>query len=192
MRIAALYVDTHRGPYPLIPGVECWGVERDASGYAGPWPVVAHPPCAPWGRFAWRASAEDRELGPIAVGQVRAWGGVLEHPAHSRLWSACGIPAPGELPDAWGGYTVEVEQVRWGHPATKATWIYSVGATLPPVPPLRPARAVICPGRYRGRRGDPGWTPHVPRSERHLTPYCFACWLVAAAESSRTTCPASR
>jgi hypothetical protein len=48
--VAALYVDP-RGPYASMPGVDPWDVERDARTYAGPYPVVAHPPCGSWGRF---------------------------------------------------------------------------------------------------------------------------------------------
>lgn len=39
--VAALYVD-ERGPYPKMAAVEAWGVSRDADGYEGPHPVVAH------------------------------------------------------------------------------------------------------------------------------------------------------
>lgn len=50
--IAALYVQP-RGVYYDLAGVEPWGVpDRDARAYAGPWPVVAHPPCERWGRYA--------------------------------------------------------------------------------------------------------------------------------------------
>lgn len=105
MTVAALYVDTARGPYPAIPGVECWGfatrdgsqidafaTDLDARSYAGPHPVVAHPPCGPWGRFWWnyKGGEGSRSCGLRAADQVREWGGLLEHPEHSGLWKAAG------------------------------------------------------------------------------------------------------
>ena len=51
MRVAALYVDVNRGPYPSIEGVDVWGAERDATVYDGALPVVAHPPCGHWGAY---------------------------------------------------------------------------------------------------------------------------------------------
>src|SRR5262252_4046294 len=124
--IAALYIDP-RGPYPRMPDVDCWDERRDARKYEGPYPVVAHPPCGPWGKLRHLCTKQDSSCGPVAVDQVREFGGVLEHPAHSRLFVECGMPRPGELPDPWGGVTIEVEQVRWGHVARKRSWIYLVG-----------------------------------------------------------------
>ena len=49
--IAALYVDP-KGCYSGLEGVEVWDETRDARGYDGPWPVVAHPPCERWGRYS--------------------------------------------------------------------------------------------------------------------------------------------
>ena len=46
---AKLYVDP-RGPYPKLVA-DWWDEARDARNYAGPNPVVAHPPCQRWGRF---------------------------------------------------------------------------------------------------------------------------------------------
>ena len=48
--IAALYVQSN-GVYADLAGVDPWYEARDARTYAGPWPVVAHPPCARWGRY---------------------------------------------------------------------------------------------------------------------------------------------
>lgn len=189
--IAALYIDAARGPYGAIPGVDCWGVDRDATTYAGPWPVVAHPPCGHWGRYSHKAH-DDGHTGPIAVAQVRRWGGVLEHPRHSKLWRECGLPRPGELPDEFGGYTVEVAQRDWGHRADKPSWLYIVGGTLPPMPPPQPPRDVWTPSRRlldparldnARPRGARGVLECLSKNQRHLTPPAFAEWLIKLASS---------
>lgn len=191
--IAALYVDVQRGPYQAL-GADCWDVERDATRYAGPGPVVAHPPCGHWGRYAHRAH-DDGRTGPIAVDQVRRFGGVLEHPRASRLWPRCGLPLPGGLPDAWGGFTIEVCQRDWGHRADKPTWIYIVGVAPerlpsrpPPQPPREawtPSRRVLDPQRLQSARprGARGIVECMSRAQRHLTPPDFAAWLLAIADS---------
>lgn len=185
--VAVLYVDP-RGPYPGL--VRDWYDEkRDAKTYAGPWPVVAHPPCGPWGALKHLNRRQDPECGPRAVEQVRAYGGVLEHPAASGLFKHCGMPAPGELPDAWGGRTIEVCQVDWGHPARKRTWLYIVGAcVLPPFPPSREPTHWVSGGRVP-RKGNAGGVvpPGIKvcsAQQRRRTPLAFAQWLLEVARSA--------
>lgn len=193
-QVQALFVDSKRGPYPALLGADaCWDESRDAKGYAGPNPVTAHPPCGPWGRYAWKCK-QDASTGPAAVASVRAWGGVLEHPTASKLWAHCGMPRPGELPDAWGGYTVEVAQRDFGHRADKETWLYVVGcaqADLPPLPPSQPkreawtpSRRVLDPKRLESARprGTRGILECLSKGQRHLTPPAFAAWLVDVAQ----------
>lgn len=141
--VAALYVDP-RGAYADVPGVELWDEARDARTYAGPWPVVAHPPCARWGRywFGGPSARVRRELGDdggcfaAALAAVRRWGGVLEHPEASHAWRAHGLNPPPRaggwvIADWQGGWTCCVEQGYYGHRARKATWLYAVGVRLP-------------------------------------------------------------
>lgn len=176
--IAALYVDTKHGPYPQL-GCDCWGLERDATSYSGPYPVVAHPPCGHWGRYSHKAK-DDGRTGPAAVESVRKFGGVLEHPKDSKLWKACNLPKPGELPDEFGGFSVIVEQGDWGHVAQKPTWLYIVGCGLhdiPPAPQRRPA-----PEDYGKTRGI---LEKMSKIQRRLTPIRFAEWLVNIAEICR-------
>jgi hypothetical protein len=139
--IAALYVDP-RGCYAGIDGVDLWDEARDARNYAGPWPVVAHPPCSRWCRLAGLVEArwghkrgDDGGTFASALASVRRWGGVLEHPASSAAFAAHGIPAP--APGGWqramcGGWVCHVEQWHYGHPAKKATWLYAVIPGAPP------------------------------------------------------------
>lgn len=197
--VAALYVD-ERGPYMKMEGVDPWPESRDARDYAGPWPVVAHPPCGPWGRLRhlYRGGEGDATCAPRAIEQVREFGGVMEHPRYSQLWKRTrewdeysALPLPGEAPDPWGGFTVEVNQCDWGHPARKATWLYMVGvsvASLETVPAREPTHWI---SGGRGRVGKKAKTTPVPpgikvcsAQQRRRTPPLFAEYLVRLARSA--------
>jgi hypothetical protein len=167
--IAALYVDP-KGCYAGLEGVELWDEQRDARTYAGPWPVVAHPPCQRWGRY-WNGGASAKVLRVLgddggcfaaALEAVRKWGGVLEHPEASHAWRRFGLMTP-----PWGGgwvsagmfdrgWTCCVEQGHYGHRARKATWLYAVGAALPE----------LRWGPSRGERLDEGFRSSVERRAR--------------------------
>jgi hypothetical protein len=141
--IAALFV-ADNGPYIGMSGVDAWTASRDARRYPGPWPVVAHPPCERWGRY-WsggpsakvrRKKGDDGGCFASALASVRAWGGVLEHPANTHAWLAFGLMAPpldGGWTAAgdWLGFVCHVEQGHYGHRARKATWLYAVSKELP-------------------------------------------------------------
>ncbi|MGA0312484.1 MAG: hypothetical protein ACO3N4_05380 [Ilumatobacteraceae bacterium] len=141
--IAALYV-SEDGPYVGLDGVDVWGVTRDARRYAGPHPVVAHPPCERWGRY-WHGGPSAkvrRQLGDDggcfahALDSVRRFGGVLEHPEASHAWRAFGLARPPYhggwvQADDHGGWTCCVAQGHYGHRARKMTWLYAVRTERP-------------------------------------------------------------
>jgi hypothetical protein len=193
--VAALYVDP-RGPYPRLAGVYCWAApERDAKEYAGPWPVVAHPPCGPWGKLRHLSRHDDPACAPRAVEQVRAFGGVLEHPAGSLLWNECDMPLPWCLPDAYGGYSVEIAQCDWGHVARKTTWLYLVGVpTSRLMWPARREPTHWCSGfrtgggrvnRYRSKGSAvPPGIKVCSAQQRRRTPPALAEYLVGLARST--------
>lgn len=104
---------------------------------------------------------------------------------------------PGEAADRFGGYSLEVCQVDWGHVARKRTWLYLVGVprdVLAFPPPREPTHWIS------GFRTTTGRTPKHYRSngsavppgikvcsaqQRRRTPPMFAAWLVDLARASR-------
>lgn len=142
MTVAALYVQAD-GCYAGLPDVDPWDIGRNAMLYAGPHPVVAHPPCTRWCRLAglvekrWGYKrGDDGGTFAAALASVRQWGGVLEHPAYTDAWAAHGLNAPPRqggwvAADFVGGWTCHVEQWHYGHRAKKATWLYAHGVELP-------------------------------------------------------------
>lgn len=202
--IAALYID-RRGPYWNRPDVDAWDIERDARKYAGPYPVVAHPPCQRWGRY-WSGGPSAkvrRELGDddgcfaAALESVRRWGGVLEHPEASHAFKRYELTIPSKA-GQWhvselGRYswTCCVEQGHYDHPARKATWLYYVG----PRPPE------LTWGPSSGVRLDEGFHSKAERAaarasgqapvkrlstvQNIVTPPAFAELLISLAKAAR-------
>lgn len=177
-QIAALFVEDGGGYYGL-PGIDPWGVARDARLYPGPHPVIAHPPCARWCRLSgfveWRTGGrlrrgEDGGCFASALASVRRWGGVLEHPAYSSAWEAFCLPYPpnrgGWVQTLFGEWVCQVEQGTYGHAARKPTWLFGVG--------IRPeslkwaytdrteAKAIV--GRLRWKNTRCGRRPSTPRN----------------------------
>jgi hypothetical protein len=189
--VAALYVD-EKSHYLTLPNVDAWPRDRDARLYKGPWPVIAHPPCADWGKMRHMAKPPPgrRELAIIAVEQVRLWGGVLEHPEGSVLWDRCGLPKPPSLgvvqSSIDGEFSVSVDQCWFGHRARKRTWLFCVG-----VSPLAIAEEI----RASDREAKPTRRIcHGPRMKelqslgkraRRLTPAGFAEALIRIAATAK-------
>lgn len=167
--VAALFVCASSA-YWSMPGVDCYDVARDARSFPGGSPVVAHPPCALWGKLEKMAKREEseRDLAHFALAQVRENGGVLEHPARSRFFTSQGI-LPG-VRDSFGGYVVPILQFWFGHRADKATWLYICKVPLIALPPL-PLQI-----GYMSRSVE-----MMGKPERERTPVELASWLVNAA-----------
>lgn len=191
MIVAALYIDPE-GPYGSDPMVDAWGETEDARKYAGPWPVVAHPPCGRWCSMArlnerrWGAKVgEDGGCFSAALASVRKYGGVLEHPARSIAWKEFSLQKPKGL--GWcevseGEWVGEVWQSAYGHKASKRTWLYYYGVNEPlPFALDRPrGKFQIGGGVHTGNRN----LPRLPSAETHLTPPAFKEYLIALAKQS--------
>lgn len=194
IQVAALFVDP-KGHYPRLPDVDPWDETRDARLYAGPFPVVAHPPCNRWVNFAAlnfkRYGGEHNRPGndggcfASALNAVRTWGGVLEHPAESNAWQAFDLTRPTGLgwtkvhPTEW---VCEVWQSAYGHAARKRTWLVYVSPSgFPPYEAdwsRQPGTAQI------------GWfdrnKPTLGKKAASRTPEAFAEFLICLARRAVT------
>lgn len=180
--VAVLFAreDSH---YKQLPGVDVYDMARDARTYDGPWPVVAHPPCRAWASLRNHAKPrpDERNLARLAVALVREFGGVLEHPHRTTLWDAQRLPAVGQR-DAFGGFTLVIDQNWWGHRAQKRTRLYVVGcepAGVPPLP-LVLGEATHTVGLWGGR-DRATCRPSIAKHEYEHTPPALAAWLVELA-----------
>ena len=200
--VAALYVEED-GAYYGMPGVDPWPESRDARTYAGPYPIIAHPPCERWGRY-WsggpsarvrRKLGDDGGCFEAALSAARRFGGVLEHPDGSHAFRRFSLATPPKA-GGWvrcidGGWTCCVEQGHYGHPARKATWLYCAGRRPPD----------LIWGPSSGRRLDEGFhsaaerraarargdAPHkrLSRAECAATPSAFRDLLISIASGCR-------
>ena len=189
--VAALFVEGD-GIYSRIPNVEIWDKYRDARKYAGPFPIIAHPPCQLWTNLAElnfkRYGGEHNRPGnddgcfQSALNSLRSYGGILEHPALSRAWSQFDLIKP-TTGYGWEHmrtheWTCEVCQSTYGHKARKLTWLYYVGNSKP----------IDLDFTYVIGTHQIGWfdriKPTLTKLEASATPERFARVLVTLAQHS--------
>jgi hypothetical protein len=166
MRKVAILCAARNSIYHQMPDVEVYDQQRDARTFQGGMPVIAHPPCRSWSAFCrHQAKPEpgEQELALWCIEQVQQWGGVLEQPAHSRLFDH--LPAAGRI--------VKLDQFWFGLPMKKGTWLWMVGC---PVPQL--------PLRLHDGRSDRAMWNTKSKHQRAATPRLFAEWLLELARST--------
>lgn len=191
-KYAALYVRRDSG-YKKRAAWDCFDADRDAATFNQLLPVAAHPPCRAWGalkHLSFRslpesarepAREQERMLAISAIKVVRECGGILEHPAKSLIFRGgfgSDLPDAGEV-DAFGGFTVLIDQFNFGHVAHKLTKLYVCGIDkqlLPDMPPQRTDSAdrSIC--------GNVPGTKRCTQYQREYTPEKLIDWIESVLE----------
>lgn len=168
--VAILCVHAH-SIYHSFENVECYDARRDVRSFTGGMPVVCHPPCRSWSAYCAHQAKPlpgEKELGPLCVEHLKREGGILEHPAHSRLFTHCHLPKPGE-PEQDGLWTAEVWQAWWGYPMMKKTWLCFSGI---------PKSAVTFPFALHPQGVDRRRQQVMSHNQRAATHLALAQWLV--------------
>lgn len=178
MNVVAVLCAARNSVYHKLDGVDVYDSRRDARTFAGGVPVVAHPPCRSWSAYCAHQAKPvegERELGIWCCEMLRQCGGVLEQPAHSRLFDAVGLPKPGSI----GGelWTLQVWQVWWGYNQRKATWLCFAG--------IEPEQIDL--PFVLHRRGDRRRQQLMSKNQRSATCASLARWLVDVARMANLT-----
>lgn len=181
-RKIAVLCTTKNSLYATLPNLELFDKSRDARNFTGSMPVIAHPPCRSFGRFKRFANPVpgERDLAALCVYLVQKNGGVLEHPAQSSLWALLDLPLPGAGYDQYGGFSMQIDQVDYGHPCRKRTWLYICGVAASQLP--RPAISFVLPDHAIGGSWKRFGRKDCPRAWRERTPLELAKYLVRIAQ----------
>lgn len=139
---------------------------------------MAHPPCRAWSAYCGHQAKPEpgeKELGPLCVEWLRKEGGVLEHPAHSRLFRACGLPEPGKRRGDF--FTLPVMQAWWGFDLPKKTWLVLCGVD---------PRQLEIPWSEVPAGAHAAWK-RKSKHQRAATCDELAHWLVSVARTARVS-----
>lgn len=189
--IAALYVETN-GVYFGLDNVDPWDVKRDARQYRGPHPIVAHPPCSSWCQLAYinqkrygHKVGDDGGCFASALRDVRAHGGVLEHPAFSYAWPAHNLQRPRSGSWQRAGrreWVTQVSQIAYGSRARKRTWLLFVGDRQPPALDWSEREPTAQVSFCKNHGNSP--LPRLSKKEAKATPLAFRDLLLSIARAS--------
>ena len=187
LKIPVLFAQK-RSHYEKLPGTDIYNIERNALSIprtnttAG----IYHPPCRHWGQLKHFAKPRpgERKLAIWSVLRINRYGGVLEHPYNSELFSKYSLLMN-------KGFILPIEQVWFGHKARKPTKLYIVGIDKEELPPFEVIATEpthqVSGLRYRGydqegnlipNRSKSAQLPELSKKAREATPPKFGEWLL--------------
>lgn len=161
---------------------DVYDIERNALSCKSKKACIYHPPCRTWGRLRSFANVHPGEhlLAVWSILRIWRYGGVLEHPAGSKLWNIMSLAKPGQGLDNRGGYSISIDQSWFGHPCKKNTWLYIKGCTISEIPafPLRFDLIQYCISSNSKKTG----LKEVSKKWREKTPVELANYLIRITE----------
>lgn len=157
---------------------DCFDIERNALTCNRLEAAIYHPPCRTWARLRGLCNNEPGEHLLAVWSIIRIWryGGVLEHPAGSKLWKLMQLPLPGSGVDSKGGFSLSIDQFWFGHKCKKNTWLYIRGCDPGQIPayPLNFDLIQHC----ISSTGKKSQLKEVSKKWREKTPVALAQWLI--------------
>lgn len=156
---------TQKGSIYQTLNCNCYDIKKDARTYPGGI-AIHHPPCGPWGNYSKKSmhTQSEKDLAIWSINKVRLFGGVVEHPASSKIWSEMSI-GPGY--DKYGGFILSIDQYWFGHQSKKPTYLYIVGLKHSEIPDY----PIQLPYHYRSLED-------LSKKQRASTPVALANYLI--------------
>lgn len=135
MKFPALFID--KNSLYKNHNFDCYDEDRDALTFINSEnkPIICHPPCRLFSKMRSfsKASFNERILAFYAIGAVRKYGGIVEHPEGSNLFKLTKCDLNGNI-DNYGGFLRKYFMSDFGFPARKPTLLYFVGISPKEVP----------------------------------------------------------
>lgn len=149
--------------YFKFEGLDIYTQKRPISEFKGGMPIIAHPPCAQWGKFKWRSKKdiEDKMLALQCIEHLAENGGIMEHPASSDIWKR-------NFPEGTRMYKIHMSD--WGYKAKKETILafYQV-------------KPITMPIQFNAIQGR---IELMDKKERAVTPYEMCKWLITCIDEN--------
>lgn len=156
-----------------------YDINRDALTCNSSLACVYHPPCRSWGRLRHFSGFHPGEhlLSVWSILRIWKYGGILEHPAGSKLWNLLSLPLPGKSYDLHKGFSVSINQSWFGHKCTKNTWLYICGINISELPSM-PLNFNLITHSISSKKSNSGLI-EIRKKDRSKTPVELANYLIS-------------
>ena len=175
MKIPVLFTESDSN-YKLFANLDAYDLERNAFTYSDRLPLIAHPPCRLFSRLRKfsTAPAQEKKCAFFALSKIRQFGGILEHPRSSLLWTTGNFDLSGNV-DSYGGFLRSVNLSWFGFPCQKKTMLYFVGISPSQLPAFPLCFDAITHQISSSKRKS---LPEISKNSRSSTPVAMIAYFI--------------